>query len=190
MAGWNPDRERKSGYHTRRISVSCRHVPARSPRDQLEAQMRKSGDTPFVVRDCSIAYDGTLFAPVSELNRMRREFLARAEEALLASSIPSDEDIARSRQRLDVAFPEHASGPSNGSDTGIPATPLALTVYADTPEAVSMAVKEGCTSICFEPAFVLPRHSCPTGEMWISGPSGNRLQKPWRSAGMPVPASC
>ena len=86
-------------------------VPARSrplTRDQLEVQIRKSGDTPFIVRDCSIAYDGTLFAPVSELNRLRRDFLARAEAALLASSIPSYEDIARSRQRLDVAFPEHA----------------------------------------------------------------------------------
>ena len=144
-----------------------RLMPARSrplSRDQLEVQLRKSGDTPFVIRGCSITYDGTLFAPVSEINRMRREFLARAEAALLASSIPSDEDIARSRQRLDVAFPKHASVLSTGSDTEISATPLALTVYADTPEAVSMAVKEGCASICFEPAYSLPRHSCRAGK--------------------------
>ena len=142
-------------------------MPARSrplSRDQLEVQLRKSGDTPFVIRDCSITYNGTLFAPVSELNRMRRDFLARAEAALLASSIPSDDDIARSRQRLAAAFPEHLSGPATGSDTETAATPLALTVYADSPEAVSMAVKEGCTSICFEPAFVLPRHSCRPGK--------------------------
>jgi U32 family peptidase len=142
-------------------------APARSRpllRDQLEVQLRKSGDTPFVVRNCSISYDGTLFAPVSELNRMRRVFLARAEEALLASSIPSDEDIVRSRQRLAVAFPEYPSAPVPGRDSAVSANPLALTVYADTLEAVSMAVKEGCTSICFEPAFVLPRHSCPGGK--------------------------
>ncbi len=44
-------------------------VPARSRPltcDQLEAQARKSGDTPFVVRDCSIHYDGSLFAPLGE----------------------------------------------------------------------------------------------------------------------------
>jgi len=57
-------------------------------RELLETQLRKSGDTPFVIRDCSLTYSGTLFAPVGELNRMRREFLLRAEEALLASSLP------------------------------------------------------------------------------------------------------
>ena len=94
---------------------------------------------------------------------MRREFLLRAEEALLASSLPSEEDVARSRQRLAAAFPEHPATATAGRDTGITTTPLILTVYADTPEAVSMAVKEGCTSICFEPAWILPRHSCRTG---------------------------
>jgi putative protease len=141
-----------------------RLVPARSrplSRYQLEAQLRKSGDTPFVIRDCSISYAGTLFAPVGELNRMRREFLLRAEEALLASSIPSEEVVARSRQRLAAAFdPAMAAGEGN---TVITPGPLSLTVYADTAEAVSMALKEGCTCICFEPACVLPRHTCRTG---------------------------
>lgn len=139
-------------------------VPARSrplSYDQLEVQLRKSGDTPFVIRDCSLAYNGTLFAPVAELNRMRREFLLRAEEALLRSSMPSEEDVARSRRRLAAAF-DPATAAADGN-TGTPTTSLTLTVYADTAEAVSLAVKEGCTSICFEPAFVLPRHSCRTG---------------------------
>ncbi len=142
-------------------------VPARSrplSRELLETQLRKSGDTPFVIRDCSLTYSGTLFAPVGELNRMRREFLLRAEEALLASSLPSEDDIARSRYQLAAAFPEHPATTDSDRDTGTPATPLGLMVYADTMEAVSMAVKEGCTGICFEPAFVLPRHSCRTGE--------------------------
>jgi putative protease len=140
-------------------------VPARSrplSGDQLEAQLRKSGDTPFVIRDCSMTYNGTLFAPVAELNRMRREFLLRAEEALLASSIPSEEDAARSRRRLAAAFPEHPATAAAGRDSGT-TTPLILTVYTDMPEAVSMALEEGCTSICFEPAFMLPRHTCRKG---------------------------
>ncbi len=141
-------------------------VPARSrplSRDQLEAQLRKSGDTPFVIRDCSLAYDGTLFAPVGELNRMRREFLARAEEALLASSIPLEEDVAQSRQRLAAVFRERPVTTATVRERDTSTTPLNLTVYADTPEAVSTAVKEGCTSICFEPVVMLPRHSCRTG---------------------------
>jgi putative protease len=141
-------------------------VPARSrplSRDQLEVQLRKSGDTPFVLRDCSLTYDGTLFAPVGELNRMRREFLARAGDALLASSVPSGEDIARSRQRLAAVFPGHpARAPSSG-DTGTTTGRLTFMVYADSTETVSMALKEGCSSICFEPAFILPDQSCTPG---------------------------
>jgi putative protease len=141
-------------------------VPARSRPllpDQLEAQLRKSGDTPFVIRDFSIAYDGTLFAPVGELNRMRREFLARAEEVLLASSVPSEEGIIQSRRRRTAAFPEYPAPAVTGGDTDTITITPALTVYTDTTEAAAMAVKEGCTCICFEPAFVLPCHSCMTG---------------------------
>jgi len=137
-------------------------VPARSRPlscDQLEAQVRRSGDTPFLIRHCSISYDGSLFAPVGELNRMRREFLSRAADALLASSLPSEEECARSRQRL-AAFRSHAATTATPGENASTTTPLAITVYADTPDIVSMAVKEGCTGICFEPAFVLPRHSC------------------------------
>jgi putative protease len=141
-------------------------VPARSrplTSGQLEAQLRRSGDTPFIIRQCSIAYDGTRFAPVGELNRMRREFLARAEEALLSSSLPPEDEIARSRRRLAAACADHA-GAEAGRDPGVPAAPLSLTVYADTLETVSNALDAGCTGICFEPAFVLPRHSCQPAE--------------------------
>jgi putative protease len=142
-------------------------VPARSrplTPDQLDARLRKSGDTPFVVRDCAISYAGTLFAPVGELNRMRREFLLRAEEALLASAIPTEDAVAQARQRLLAAFPEHPAPVPAGRDTvGTPGH-LTLTVYTDTLKAVSMALDEGCTSICFEPAFLLPRQRCRAGK--------------------------
>jgi len=153
----------------KKVRVSCqpdlRLVPARTrplSRNQLEAQLKKSGDTPFVIRDCSIEYDGSLFAPAGELNRMRREFLFMAEAALLASSLPSEEEIARARQKLASACTEHPKISTGTRDAVIATTPPTLTVYADTPEAVSMALREGCTSICFEPAFLLPRHSCST----------------------------
>lgn len=141
-------------------------VPARSRplmADQMDAQLRKSGDTPFVIRNCSLTYDGTLFAPIGELNSMRREFLIRAQAALLASSIPAEEDVDQARRELAAQFPQPpASAPAGGSAVATPED-FTLTVYTDTPEAVSMAVKEGCNSICFEPSFVLPRHLCRPG---------------------------
>lgn len=148
-------------------------VPARSRPllpDQMETQVKKSGDTPFVIRNCSITYDGTLFAPVGELNRMRREFLARMEEELLAVSLPAKGEVARAHQRLDAVFAKPPALPDTGSDAVTAPASLTLTVYADTMEAVSMAVKEGCTSICFEPAFLLSRHLCRTAAGNDPGP--------------------
>lgn len=140
-------------------------VPARSrplTRDQLEDQMRKSGDTPFVIRNCSVTYDGTLFTPVSGLNRVRRGFLAKAEEALLTSSLPRKDDVAQSRLRLASAFFRQPGGAGKG-DAGTAPLSLNLSVCADTLEAVTGAVKEGCPAIWFEPAFLHPRHSCRAG---------------------------
>jgi putative protease len=104
-----------------------------------------------------------LFAPVGELNRMRREFLARAEEALLASSLPSGEEVARSRQRLAALFPDRPAPAGTDSSAGTPAGPLSLTVCTDSAEAVLRALEEGCTGIWFEPLVVLPRHTCRPG---------------------------
>ena len=81
----------------RKISVAHRSdfsfVPARShplTAEQLERQMEKSGGTPFAIRTFSLKYDGDLFAPLAGLNRVRREFLSRAEEMLVAASLPSE----------------------------------------------------------------------------------------------------
>ena len=137
-------------------------VPARSSpltREQFEIQIRKTGDTPFAVRDFSLDYDGTLFVPVGELNRMRRGFLARAEEALIASSLPPENTIARARDHLLAIF----SRPPSMENMGRSGKSPVLTLYADTQELVSAAVKEGCTTICFEPFVALPQHTCRAG---------------------------
>src|SRR5512145_692766 len=96
---------------------------------------------------------------------MRREFLTRVEEELLAASLPAKEEVARAHQRLDTLFAKPPAPPVTVGDAVIAPASLTLTVYADTPEVVSMAVKEGCTSICFEPALVLPRHLCNPGSV-------------------------
>jgi putative protease len=70
-------------------------------RDQFEARMRKTGGTPFVVRKFSLDYGGGMFAPVAELNRMRREFLVSAEKALIRESRPPDTETGPARARME-----------------------------------------------------------------------------------------
>jgi putative protease len=141
-----------------------RLVEARSrptSREQLEAQVRKSGETPFVIRHLSLAYQGDLFAPVAELNRMRREFLTQAEETLVASFLPGAGAVEHARQRLQARIPA-LKVPSCSPDENGSLSSLRLTVYTDSPETVSSAVKEGCDRICFEPPFNSPADHCHT----------------------------
>jgi putative protease len=165
-------------------------VTARSrplTRRQLETQMRKTGDTPFVIRNLSLEYAGDLFAPVAELNRMRREFLSRAGDALCTASQPAEEEQKRARQRLDgwrQGYPSPA-GERGTEGHDMPETCLTLTVYCDTLKAVSEAVGKGCDCICFEPASPLLHQTCREQEHPHStGPEVNTAMECCRSAGV------
>ena len=128
---------------------------------QLEEQLRKTGGTPFVVRRCTIDYDGTLFAPVAVLNEVRREFFRLAGEQMDAASRPSRERVEQARQGLpSLTVPAPASLPS-GSMAG--AARLRLSVYTDSPEGVREAVAAGADTICFEPLLPTGRHLCTGG---------------------------
>ena len=86
-------------------SISIRSsllFPARShplTREQLEEQVKKSGGTPFTIRTFTVDYNGNLFAPLAALNQVRREFLSRAEEVLVAASRPSGKHLEESTER-------------------------------------------------------------------------------------------
>ena len=55
-------------------------------KEDLERQLRKTGDTPFVFDKLEIRLEGKVFIPVGELNRLRREALEKLEEAFLSGS--------------------------------------------------------------------------------------------------------
>ncbi len=81
---------------------------------QIEAQLRRTGGTPFAVRKLEMSYPGGLFAPLGALNQLRRQLLARAQEALLESRRPGPEEIAAARERLvgmNLAAPAAPRGP-------------------------------------------------------------------------------
>ncbi|AGB02635.1 DUF3656 domain-containing U32 family peptidase [Methanoregula formicica] len=125
---------------------------------QLEEQFRKTGGTPFVVGECTIHYDGGLFAPMALLNDMRREFFRRAGELLDASYRPSPEDIGKARKALQARVsgrsPHTRRGGRNGADR------LRLAVITDIPDQVRGARDGGADTILFEPAVPSERHTC------------------------------
>jgi putative protease len=111
-------------------------------KEQIEAQLRRTGGTPFIVRKLEMDYPGSLFAPLGALNQLRRDLLARAEEAVTQAHIPTQKKVTEAQERLrDMSL----------EVPGIkkPRVP-SLVAYADSLEAVRGAADGGCRRIYFE----------------------------------------
>jgi len=50
--------------------------------DTIETQIRKTGGTPFVIRNIQMEYDGTKFLPLGVISELRRKFLELCAETL------------------------------------------------------------------------------------------------------------
>jgi putative protease len=111
--------------------------------EQIEAQLRRTGGTPFYIRKVEMRYPGGLFSPLGALNQLRRDFLARAEAALLEAKRPDPLKVAAAKERLDRIDLAAASRPEP--------RPPSLAVYADRLETIQAAVDVGCSRIYFEP---------------------------------------
>ena len=144
-------------------------------RQQIEAQMRRTGGTPFVVGKIAMDYGEDLFAPLGALNQLRRDLLQKVQEALLEKRRPPKEKVERARGICkEMGLPACASGSASDANsvsaacTAVSTTPIAsatpaspapgrqrsaptLAVYADILETVRGAVEAGCRRIYFEP---------------------------------------
>jgi len=128
-------------------------VPAQSrplTAELMELQMKKSGGTPFVIDAVTMEYRGDLFAPLAEINRARREFLARAESSLVAASLPSAEQVEHAKARWQIRAGDFSPVGLTPLATS-PTTPPRLAVYADSPDAVCGAAESRCDRVYFEP---------------------------------------
>jgi putative protease len=120
-------------------------------REQIEGQLRRTGGTPFQIRKVEMRYPGGLFSPLGALNQLRRDFLEKAEAALIDAKRPDPQKIAAARERLD-GLDLAAAGLPQGR---IPS----LAIYVDSLEAVQAVAKAGCGRIYFEPRFKVERPS-------------------------------
>jgi len=119
---------------------------------QIEAQMRRTGGTPFVVQRVEMDYPGDLFAPLGALNQLRRDLLVKVEQAILEERRPGWEDVQRAHMAVEglLGGDGHVQGSPAMSMHPV-AGDLSFAVYADSLEAVRGAVSAGCRRIYFEP---------------------------------------
>lgn len=148
------------------IPVTCRPeadlAPAESfplTRDMITRQLEKTGGTPFVVRSLTLDYDGTRYAPVATINRLRREFFAAATEQLVSSYRPPVSEARRAQHRWQettarclVRAPDNKTPPGAG--------PLRLGIYVDTLDGVQEAAAAGADTVYFEPELIGTPRAC------------------------------
>jgi putative protease len=117
--------------------------------EQIEAQIRKTGGTSFFIRKLDMKYPGGLFAPISALNKLRRDILAKAEAALQSAWKPPLASVKAARKRLE----DMDVNPNLNlkASTMPPGRAPSLAAYADSLDAIVGSVEGGCKRIYFEP---------------------------------------
>lgn len=76
-----PDREKISATEVCEEVVAQKAIKRATTDDEIAAQLLKTGNTTFAPGKVKVIQDGELFIPVSGINRLRREALAKLAEA-------------------------------------------------------------------------------------------------------------
>ena len=90
---------------------------------------------------------------------MRREFLSRAEEVLVAASRPSGKHLEESTERWTAVEPEVSIPATGDQDITLPSR-ISLAVFTDSIDGIQKGVPGGCDTIYFEPAVLTPACKC------------------------------
>jgi len=134
--------------------------------EQIEAQLRRTGGTPFCIRKVEMRYPGDLFAPLGLLNQLRRDILVKAESALLEARRPDAEMVKAARDRLaEIDLNEINRSDAAGQKTSRSQKVPSLAVYGDSLETVQGAVEGGCERVYFEPHLKGPNQKDAAKEL-------------------------
>ena len=116
--------------------------------ETIEKQFRKTGGTLFNIGDINICCPGGLFAPISELNKLRRDLFEKIENRLLSASRPDKNKIKEAHDKLNELLPQLDTKTKN---IKVAKKPVNLAVYADNLDIIDGAVSGECDRIYFDP---------------------------------------
>ncbi|MCZ3366563.1 MULTISPECIES: DUF3656 domain-containing U32 family peptidase [Methanobacterium] len=129
----------------------------------IETQFRKTGGTPFDIKNINIHYPGGFFAPVSELNKLRRELFEKIEEKLISASCPGKNKMKEAHDKLNKLLPQLDTKANNAK---LAKKSINLAVYADNLDVLKGAASGKCDRIYFDPfTGNTARDCCPNLNM-------------------------
>ena len=114
----------------------------------IETQFRKTGGTLFDIDNMNIHYPGGFFAPISELNSLRRELFEKMEEMLISTHCPDKNKIEEAHDKLNELLPQLNI---KANDVKLAKKTVNLAVYADDLEIIKGAVSGKCDRVYFDP---------------------------------------
>ena len=114
----------------------------------IETQFRKTGGTPFHIENIHIHYPGGLFAPVSELNKLRRELFEKIEQKLISEYCPEKTKIKEAHDRLNKLIPKWNI---KANSIRLNKKSISLAAYADDLDIIEGAARGKCDKIYFDP---------------------------------------
>ena len=118
-------------------------------------QFKKTGTTPFKVRNMEIEYPGDLFAPIGELNNIRREMFEKIGEMIISSSKPEKSKIKKAYEQLETLNEEFSLNGLTLNEKN-----PRLNAYVDDLEVLKAAVNAGCNKIYFNPFNLYNPNEC------------------------------
>ncbi len=79
------------GEHSVTVTAPAATIAQNKPllQEEVDARMRKTGDTPFALQDLQIDMESNLFMPVKDLNQLRRDGFTLLERELLQEHVRS-----------------------------------------------------------------------------------------------------
>lgn len=114
--------------------------------EQLEKQLRKTGNTPFLWTELEIWMDGSLFVPIQAVNSLRREAFDRMKEARIRACfrtvLPASEVRAAGRKDPGEQSRSGPAAPSSREDEGTGRPALHVSVETEEQLLGTLAASE------------------------------------------------
>ncbi len=128
---------------------------------QIENQLQKTGQTPFMLGKVSIKYPGELFSPISKLNHFRREFLEKSGIKLLETIKPAELKVQEAESRFENI--KNDSYENEHTERKLSPNKIALAVYTDSLDTLKGSLDGGAERVYYEPnPSKICKHTCNT----------------------------
>lgn len=117
--------------------------------EQLIKHLTRSGHSVIKIRSLDLQYAGDLFAPLSVINGIRREILAKVESELLARHLPPEKDVHDAQSLINITFQQQF--PRERTRSG-----HEVAVMVSTPDSLIAALLAGCKKVFYQFRFTRP----------------------------------